>query len=97
MLVLVSYDVSTTSPAGKRRLHVVAKACENFGIRVQNSVFECDVDPAQWERLKVRLLSLIEVTEDSLERVTSSIELASETPAIPLSCRLPRPLRFQAS
>ena len=66
MLVLVSYDVSTASPAGKRRLHVVAKACENFGIRVQNSVFECDVDPAQWERLKVRLLSLIEVTEDSL-------------------------------
>jgi CRISPR-associated protein Cas2 len=66
MLVLVSYDVSTTDAAGKRRLHSVAKACKDFGNRVQNSVFECDVDPAQWERLKVRLLSLIEEADDSL-------------------------------
>ena len=66
MLVLVSYDVSTTSAAGKRRLHNVAKACEDFGTRVQNSVFECDVDPAQWERLRVRLLAIVELSEDSL-------------------------------
>jgi CRISPR-associated protein Cas2 len=66
MLVLVSYDVSTTSAAGKRRLHSVAKACEGSGNRVQNSVFECDVDPAQWERLKTRLLGIVELTEDSL-------------------------------
>ena len=66
MMVLVSYDVSTTSPEGRRRLQHVAKVCKNFGQRVQYSVFECEVDPAQWEEFKARLLSIFEPKEDSL-------------------------------
>lgn len=66
MLVLVSYDVSTVSSAGRKRLRKVAKACEGFGMRVQNSVFECDVDPAQWERLRTQILAIIHSEEDSL-------------------------------
>lgn len=66
MLVVVSYDVSTTSSAGRRRLTQVSKACTGYGMRVQYSVFECDVDPAQWQTLKNCLLRLIEPTEDSL-------------------------------
>jgi CRISPR-associated protein Cas2 len=66
MMVLVAYDVSTTSPAGRRRLAAVARACLDFGQRVQNSVFECQVDPEQWTRLRLRLLDLYEPTEDSL-------------------------------
>ena len=52
MLVLVTYDVSTVSAAGRRRLNQVAKACKNYGNRAQKSVFECEVDPAQWSILK---------------------------------------------
>jgi CRISPR-associated protein Cas2 len=66
MLVLVSYDVATVSKAGQGRLRRVAKACLDYGQRVQNSVFECDVDPAQWTALKQRLTDLIEPEEDSL-------------------------------
>ncbi|NLE55479.1 MAG: CRISPR-associated endonuclease Cas2, partial [Lentisphaerae bacterium] len=51
MMVLVSYDVSTIDAAGRKRLRHVAKTCLNFGIRVQNSVFECNVDQAQWVSL----------------------------------------------
>jgi CRISPR-associated protein Cas2 len=66
MLVVVSYDVSTKEPAGARRLRRVAKACEDFGQRVQNSVFECLVDPTRWTELKLRLLDEVDLTEDSL-------------------------------
>ena len=66
MLVLVSYDVSTTDPGGPKRLHRVAKACQNYGQRVQYSVFECIVDPAQWAVLKHRLIDLINKELDSL-------------------------------
>lgn len=66
MLVVVSYDVSTKAPGGTRRLRRVAKTCENFGQRVQNSVFECIVDPEQWTRLKLRLLDEYKPEEDSL-------------------------------
>jgi len=66
MLVVVSYDVSTTSKAGRRRLRRVARACEDFGQRVQNSVFECIVDPEQWTRLRIRLMDEVELNEDSL-------------------------------
>ncbi|MDD5515443.1 MAG: CRISPR-associated endonuclease Cas2, partial [Synergistales bacterium] len=48
MMVLVAYDVNTETLEGKRRLRKVSKACENYGQRVQNSVFECLVDPSQW-------------------------------------------------
>jgi CRISPR-associated protein Cas2 len=66
MLVLVSYDVSVTTKGGKRRLRHVAKACINFGQRVQCSVFECVVDPAQWVALKTQLESIIDPEVDSL-------------------------------
>ena len=66
MLVLVSYDVSTVDKAGRTRLRRVAKMCQNYGQRVQLSVFECIVDPAQWIMLKKRLTDIIEPEEDSL-------------------------------
>jgi CRISPR-associated protein Cas2 len=66
MLIVVAYDVSTESNEGKRRLRHVAKLCEDFGQRVQNSVFECLVDAAQWTRLRARLIGEIETEEDSL-------------------------------
>ena len=66
MFVLVSYDVSTSSPGGPRRLRRVAKACQDYGQRVQFSVFECIVDPAQWENLKQRLINEIDPEKDSL-------------------------------
>lgn len=66
MLVLVSYDVAITTPGGKRRLRQVAKTCVNWGQRVQFSVFECVVDPAQWVTLKNQLERIIEKETDSL-------------------------------
>ena len=66
MLVVVAYDVSTETEEGKRRLRRVAKVCEDVGQRVQNSVFECLVDAAQWTKLRARLVKEAEVTEDSL-------------------------------
>lgn len=66
MMVVVSYDVSTVEPEGQRRLRRVAKACKDFGQRVQFSVFECSVDPAQWTRLRQRLIDEIDQGEDSL-------------------------------
>ena len=65
MLIVVSYDVSTTDD-GKKRLRKVAKLCQNYGVRVQNSVFECNVDPAQWLMLKTGLLKLYDPDSDSL-------------------------------
>ncbi|NTV15695.1 MAG: CRISPR-associated endonuclease Cas2 [Desulfobulbaceae bacterium] len=66
MFVLISYDVATISPGGERRLRRVAKACKDYGQRVQFSVFECIVEPAQWAALKQRLIDEIEPEEDSL-------------------------------
>lgn len=66
MMVLITYDVETMTASGKRRLRRVAKQCVNFGQRVQNSVFECLVDPAQFEELKHRLESIIDLEKDSL-------------------------------
>ena len=66
MMVLVSYDVMVTSPGGQRRLRNVAKACTNYGQRVQCSVFECVVDPAQWVKLKNTLEKIIDDKTDSL-------------------------------
>lgn len=65
-MVLITYDVETTTPAGKKRLRRVSKQCVNFGQRVQNSVFECLVDPAQFADLKHRLESIIDKEKDSL-------------------------------
>jgi CRISPR-associated protein Cas2 len=66
MMVIVSYDVSTETQAGRRRLRRVAKACLDFGQRVQKSVFECLVDPEQWTRLRGRLVDEFDPREDSL-------------------------------
>lgn len=66
MMVLVSYDVSTVTLGGPRRLRRVAKACLDFGQRVQKSVFECVVDPAQWTSLRLRLIDEIDPAADSL-------------------------------
>ncbi|MBS4007949.1 MAG: CRISPR-associated endonuclease Cas2 [Clostridium sp.] len=66
MMVLITYDVSTTSPEGRKRLRNVAKQCVNFGQRVQNSVFECLLDPAQFVMLKNTLEKIINKDEDSL-------------------------------
>lgn len=66
MMVVVSYDVSTKNKSGQKRLRKVAEACQNFGIRAQYSVFECIVDPCQWELLKNELLSIYNPEEDNL-------------------------------
>ena len=66
MMVLVSYDVSFNDANGPRRLRRVAKACKNFGQRVQYSIFECIVDPAQWAKLKKRLIDEIDLEVDSV-------------------------------
>ena len=66
MFVLVSYDVKTSEAGGSKRLRRVAKACRDYGQRVQYSVFECIVDPAQWVVLRERLLDEIDPALDSL-------------------------------
>lgn len=66
MMVLVSYDVSTQDAGGSKRLRRLSKACRDYGQRVQYSVFEIEVDPAQWAFLKQRLCDLIDPEKDSL-------------------------------
>ncbi len=66
MMVLVSYDVSMEDAEGPRRLRRVAKVCKNYGQRVQYSVFECLVDPAQWTMLRQNLIDEIDESKDSL-------------------------------
>ena len=66
MLHLITYDVATTTPAGRRRLRQAAQACKDYGQRVQKSVFECMVGPAEWVVLRARLLEIINPEEDSL-------------------------------
>ena len=66
MLILVTYDVSTMEKAGVRRLRRVAQACEDYGTRVQKSVFECQVGQKEWVQLRDRLLREINTDEDSL-------------------------------
>ncbi|MDR2056081.1 MAG: CRISPR-associated endonuclease Cas2 [Desulfovibrio sp.] len=66
MLVLVCYDVNTESPEGRTRLRRMAKQCENWGQRVQFSVFECLLEPAQWTNLKASLLEIMDENRDSL-------------------------------
>jgi CRISPR-associated protein Cas2 len=66
MMVLITYDVNTESAEARKRLRHVAKTCENRGQRVQNSVFECLVDPAQWVKLRQNLIDIIDEKQDSL-------------------------------
>lgn len=66
MMVLITYDVSTESEGGKKRLRKVAKACQDYGQRVQNSVFECLLDAAHMKQLQAKLDELIDKDKDSL-------------------------------
>ena len=66
MLMLITYDIATRDSAGRRRLRRVARLCQNLGQRVQYSVFECKVDPAQWATLRSRLMEEIDEDTDSL-------------------------------
>lgn len=65
-MVVVTYDVRTDDKAGQKRLRQVAKLCENCGQRVQFSVFECLVDPAQWTEMRKRLIETVDLDKDSL-------------------------------
>lgn len=66
MLILVTYDVNTETTVGKKRLRKVAKTCIGYGVRVQNSVFECNVDASQYKLLKKAILDIIDPTVDSV-------------------------------
>lgn len=66
MLVLITYDVCVVSDGGQRRLRRIAKTCLDYGMRVQNSVFECEVTPAQYILLKNELLDIFDPEQDSL-------------------------------
>lgn len=81
MLMLVTYDVNTTSESGSRRLRKVAKICQDYGQRVQNSVFECLVDPAQLVILKHKLKGVIDEENDSIRfyRIGKNWQIRVET------------------
>ncbi len=66
MMVLISYDVSTTDKEGRSRLRKIAKECQNYGQRVQNSVFEADLDYSTFLKLKERIVNIIDKTQDSI-------------------------------
>jgi len=66
MMILVTYDVNTETAAGQKRLRKVAKACQDYGQRVQNSVFECIIDPARLKELQARLEKLMNKDKDSI-------------------------------
>lgn len=66
MMILITYDVSLVTDSGKKRLRKISEACLNYGMRVQNSVFECEVTPVQWITLKAKLLSVYNPKTDSL-------------------------------
>lgn len=66
MMVLITYDVCTEDASGKKRLRKIAKQCVNYGQRVQNSVFECNVDAAQYRKLQHTLVKLMDPKKDSL-------------------------------
>ena len=90
MLVLITYDVSTETSAGKKRLSKVAKACVKYGQRVQNSVFECNIDYGTFLKLKNTLIGMINQEEDSLRfynlgnKYENKVEHIGIKPSIPL-------------
>lgn len=77
MLIIVTYDVSTVTAAGRKRLRRVAKICERIGQRVQNSVFECNINEMQFEELERDLLAEIDETKDNLRfyRIIEPVDL----------------------
>ena len=66
MMVLITYDIALTTAEDKKRLRHVARVCQDYGQRVQNSVFECLVDPAQWVTLRDKLSRVVDLPRDSL-------------------------------
>ena len=66
MLVLITYDVNTADAAGRKRLRQIARQCVNYGQRVQNSVFECKLEPAQYKLLQAKLCAIMDPERDSL-------------------------------
>lgn len=66
MLVLITYDVATDNENGQKRLRKVARICENYGQRVQKSVFECAVEPAMWTLMRQALIEAVDLKQDSL-------------------------------
>lgn len=88
VLLLVAYDVNTKKKEGQSRLRKVAKTCERYGMRVQNSVFECNVDPQQRYELETKLKDIIKETEDSIlfydlgNNYTRRIEIHGHNPHI---------------
>jgi len=91
MMVLITYDVKTETEAGKSRLRRVSKKCQDYGQRVQNSVFECLIDPAQLKELQNKLLKIIDPQVDSLcfyylgDNWKSRIEHVGAKPSIDLA------------
>lgn len=79
MLILVTYDVSTVEKAGQRRLRRVARACADYGVRVQKSVFECQVGQKEWVQLRHRLLTEMNAAEDSLRFYFLDADAAQKT------------------
>ena len=94
MHILISYDVSTETAAGRKRLRKVAQACQNFGQRVQKSVFECSVTEAQFEEVVRRLVDIIEKTEDNLRvyRITEPKEKHVQVYGLDSSVNFDEPL-----
>lgn len=91
MMVLVTYDVNTLSDGGRKRLRRVARACQDYGQRVQFSVFEIEIEPAGWTRLKARLEGIIDPALDSLRfyhlgaNWTRRVEHVGAKPAVDFS------------
>ncbi len=96
MLILVTYDVSLTDPGGQKRLRRVAKVCQNYGVRVQNSVFECVVDQTQYVILKDRLCKEIDEDKDSLRlyRLGNNYKEKVEHYGVKQSINVEEPLIF---
>ncbi|MCS7064316.1 MAG: CRISPR-associated endonuclease Cas2 [Methylacidiphilales bacterium] len=79
MLILITYDVATTDEEGARRLRRIARACADYGIRVQKSVFECQLGPKEWVTLRARLLQEFNPDLDSLRFYYLDAEAAAKT------------------
>ena len=92
MFVLITYDVSTIDKEGRRRLRRVAQACKDYGQRVQNSVFECKIDPKHWVSLRSRLLKEIDCEQDSLRFYFLDADIELEHHGIKTPIDLEEPL-----
>jgi len=92
MLLLICYDVSTTEKAGQKRLRRVARACQDYGQRVQNSVFECRVGKTQWTILRERLIQEMKSDEDSIRFYFLDSDVGIEHHGIKKPVNLEEPL-----